>query len=223
MKIIPGEQYDDLWWHWRRGRPSASEAHRLLTPVKMQLAAASHSYLCQLIGDITDPQYPRKDEVDTAAMRNGRLLEPEARRWYEFEKDCRVDHVSLCLTEDERFCCSPDGLIGFTHDEPDEGQPMTGLTIGCIELKCPARHTHVAWLLDGEVPAEHLPQCHMQLLVTGAQWVDFMSYCPGLPPLLKRVEPGLFTEALGKALEQFHGRYVAALQRIRELEEGRVA
>ena len=43
-------------------------------------------------------------------------------------------------------------------------------------------------LLKGEVPSEHIPQLQGQLMGAERQWVDFMSYCRGLPPLIVRVD-----------------------------------
>ncbi len=51
--------------------------------------------------------------------------------------------------------------------------------------------------------------------MTGRKWVDFVSYCPGLDPLMVRVTPDEFTAKLGEALEEFWKKFVAAKAKIR--------
>jgi hypothetical protein len=60
--------------------------------------------------------------------------------------------------------------------------------------------------MRGGLPDEHKVQVHGGLVVTGYESWDFMSYHPGLPPLLVRVTPDEFTEKLRVVLEQFAAR-----------------
>jgi hypothetical protein len=203
MKIIPGSQYDAKWWKARRGKISASEMGCILTPKTGKLSKAADGYMYRLIGDMLDLEYPRRDDNTSAAMRRGTAMEPESRRWYEFERGLDVQQVSLVLTDDERFAASPDGLVA--HD-------------GILECKNPMPATQAEWLLEGVIPAEHLGQAHGLLLVTGRVWLDWLSYCPGFPPLLVHLGPNAYTVALKEALDQFHARYMAALARIRGMD-----
>lgn len=77
------------------------------------------------------------------------------------------------------FCgATPDGFVG------DDG---------LIEIKCPRTTTHVAWMLAGVVPDDHVPQMALQLAVSGRKWCDFVSFDPRCPPrqrlYLRRFEP----------------------------------
>jgi hypothetical protein len=69
---------------------------------------------------------------------------------------------------------SPDGLVG------DDG---------LIEVKAPRPRQHLRTILSGEVPAYHMPQIQAGLLVTGREWIDFISYVGGMPLWVKRVSP----------------------------------
>jgi hypothetical protein len=198
MKVIECEQYSPLWWQVRRGVPTASEFGSILTPKTMKLAAAADAYICRLIGDAFDLAYPRPSFTN-AEMRHGTEAEPESRHWYEMETDTTVQQVGFCTTDDGRFGCSPDGLIG------DDG---------VLELKNPSPGTHVAYLMDGGLPAEYRAQCHGHLIVTGRAWCDFLSYCPGLPPFLVRVYPDDYTTALRDALDVFWRRLQTAKELI---------
>lgn len=199
MKIIEGKQYTPEWWAARRGVPSASEFSSIITAVKGELSKSALDYACQLIADRFDPKYGEIEGFVSAAMKNGSQLEPEARAWYEMQHDCDIRQVCLCVTDDGKACCSPDGLVG------DDG---------VLELKSPTHKTHVRWLLDGTLPDDYKQQVHGQLVVTGRAWAEFMSYVPGLPPMLVRVVPGEYTEKLRAALDQFWTLYQATLAKL---------
>lgn len=176
----------------RRGIPTASEFHRIITPKKWEFAAGAESYAIELIAETYDYDYGKQSEFATAAMRNGTIIEPQCRSFYEMERNVDVERVGFVTTDDERFGCSPDGLVA------DDGG---------LELKHPTAATHIKWLLAGVVPAEHLAQCYGGIIVTRRQWWDFLSWYPGLPPLLVRVEPDEYTVRLAEALEKFWTTY----------------
>jgi len=171
MQIHECDQLSDSWWTLRRGVPTASEFSSILTPKTMKLSAGAMTYTCKLIGDTFDPRYPRKDGPATAAMRDGTEMEPFSRRWYEFERNVTVRQVGFVTTDDGRFGCSPDGLVGSE---------------GGIQLKNPQPHVQVRYLLEGGLPDEHKCQVHGELAVSGREWWDFVSHCEGLPPLIVR-------------------------------------
>ena len=199
MKIIQCEQYDDRYWEVRRGIPTASEFSSIITPKTAKLSAAADTYICRLIGDLFDIEYPRKNDMATAAMRRGTEMEPESRRFYELEKNHEVQQVGFCLTDDGRFGCSPDALV---NDD------------GVLELKNPMPSTQVEYLLAGVMPDEHKVQVHGHLIVTGRKWCDLMCYCPGFPPLLVRQERDDFTHKLAVCLEQFYEKMTDALKKL---------
>lgn len=191
MKIIECDQYSPAWWQAHCGIPSASNFNRIVTPAKWQLAAGAETYACELVAEAYDYNYGRNDDYATSAMRNGTIVEPEARRFYSLETGRDVRQVGLCISDCGRFCCSPDGLVD------DDGG---------LELKHPVAATQVKWLMGGTVPPEHLAQCHGFLLVTRRKWIDWMAYYPGMEPLLVRVVPDEKTLALAEALETFWKR-----------------
>jgi hypothetical protein len=192
MKAFDFPQYSPEWWLARKGVPTASGFKSIVTPKKFEPSKSMDAYACQLVAEKFDKFYSIEPEFETQAMREGSTLEPDARAYYEFQRGHDVTEVGFCLTDDERFGCSPDGLIG---------------EVGCLELKCPQPATHVRYLHDGGLPDDYAPQCHGHLIVTGRDWCDFMSYAPGLPPHLVRIYPDERTELLRKSLEAFWVRY----------------
>ncbi len=207
MKIIKCEQGTLAWFMAKRGIPSASEFNRIMTPKECKLSAQHFGYACELVGQLFDSEYGYKDDFATAAMRNGTIIEPEARKWYEFDAGVEIQQVGFVLHDLGRIGCSPDGLANSTSGDDDGG----------IELKCPEAKTHIEWLMmakehgDKWFPPEHKNQVHGCLIVTGRKWWDFCSYRRGLPPLRVRVTPGVYTESLKGCLNQFLEKYTEVL------------
>lgn len=201
------QQYSEEYWLLRRGVPTASEMNKILTPKTGRLSAQADDYICKLIGDIFNPDYLAEklnDEHATEAMRRGSEREAEARKHYSFVHGVDVQQVGFCTTDDGRFGCSPDGLIG------DDG---------LLELKNPSHAVQARYLIDGGLPDEYRVQVHGQLAVTGRKWLHFRSYCPPLPELLVRVEPDKFTLLLEEALNQFWDKYQSLLARFTVKEQ----
>ena len=74
------------------------------------------------------------------------------------------------------------------------------------------------YLAGGVCPKKYVPQVQGQIWVTGALWGDFMSYHPGLPPFLKRVEPDpKYQKALDEHMPTFIAELLAGRDRLREL------
>jgi putative phage-type endonuclease len=199
MKTFMFEQYSPEWWAIRKGVPTASSFDKIITAKTMKPSASQDDYICELIADRVTEAVPEEDRPMSKAMAAGLEMEPEARRWYELECDQDVVQVGFCLDDKGRFGCSPDGLVG------DDGG---------LELKCPMAKTQAKYLLAGTLPDEYKGQVHGQMIVTGRKWWDFASYCPGLPPLLIRVTPDAYTDALRAEMEKFWAKYMAALDKL---------
>lgn len=200
MKIVECKQGTWDWWEAKRGIPSSSYADQICTPAKGQISKSCGKVAYELLAQFIDPTYGMVSEYASAAMRNGIDREPESRKLYEMERDCDVQPVGFCISDDGRFGASPDSLCG------DDG---------LLELKNPAYKTQIEYLHGGVVPDEYKPQIHWQLLVTRRKWVDFLSYCPRLDPLLIRVEPSDYTVKVAEAMEAFWKIYCDVREKIR--------
>ena len=186
MKTFMFAQYSPEWVAIRSGIPTASQFGRIMTPTKRSYSSQARAYARELL-DQKHRGYSRETNC-SPEMQHGLDMEPEARNWYAFDTGRDVQQVGFCLSDCGRFGCSPDGLVG------DDGG---------LEIKCPQPTTHLEYLDEGVVPSAYLPQIHGSLLVTGRKWWDFLSYCPGYPPLVLRVTPNDFTERLAELLEVF--------------------
>lgn len=208
MEILKCAQGSPEWIDARLGKATGSNAKRIMTPATMTLSAQAKDYACELVGDelICGPD-PWRWEGETADMARGSFTEAEARNWYQLERDIDVECVGLCIHDNGRWATSPDGLVGED---------------GGLEIKCPARKTHIRWILDGRVPVEHLPQVHHSLIVTGRKWWDWMSYYVGLPPLLVRVEPNEYTKTYLGFLQKFDELRDSIMQKVMEKRLGTI-
>lgn len=194
MQILDFDQRSPEWYTARRGIPTASEFGSIITAKRMDYASAADTYINALIDEIIRPDAERGFS-GTRHMRRGCALEDNARELYAFMHDIEPRQVGFILSDDGTMGCSPDSLI-----DPDGG----------LEIKCPDGPTHVKWLRGKSVPDEYKAQTHGSMIITGRAWWDFLSYCPGYPPLLVRVTPDAFTDKLRKHLVRFNTELEAA-------------
>lgn len=189
MKLLDVVQGSPEWHRARLGLPTCSRLDEVMTPKTMKLSASASKYRNQLLAEWF-VGYPIDFGGSSAYMDRGTEMEPEARAYYELQRDVAVRVVGFALRDDERFGGSPDGLI-----EEDGG----------LEVKCPAIHTHVGYLLDPEslVTAYH-SQVQGYIYLTGRQWWDIISYNPDLPSVIRRVtRDEQYCTALDAVLAEF--------------------
>lgn len=169
------EQGSPEWLAARCGMPTASVIGQLITAKTLKVAAneTSRALVMTLVAErITghvEPVYPNAD------MQRGTMSEPFARDIYS-ENYAPATEVGFMTRDFGGYTIgfSPDGLIG------DDG---------LIEIKSPRQKKHLATILADEVPLEYMAQCQTGLLVSGREWLDFISYNGGMPLWSKRVEP----------------------------------
>ena len=188
MRAIHCEQGSREWFELRLGLPTASQFKRIVTPTGKK-SGQWDGYLGDLLAEwaLGEPAH----DFDTEWIERGRALEPEAFSYYGVVQDVTPTKIGFCLHDSGCAGCSPDGLVGED---------------GLLELKCPMPGKHLVYVVRNEVPKEYVPQVQGQLWVTGRLWCDFMSYCPGLPPLITRAIPDpRYQEALDELLPVFAG------------------
>lgn len=203
MKIFDCEQYSDAWWAVRRGIPTASAADKIITPKTAALSGQADGYMNKLIAERFGFDDEARDPTDWELR--GRELEPEARAYFEFENALPVRQVGFVTNEKSTAGCSPDGLVCMKGGMvPDTG----------FETKCPKASTQIGYLRAGGLPAYYKPQVHFSMAVTGLDKWWFMSYFPGLDPLIVLVERDEYTEKVAAAVKQFTDRLAAESERL---------
>lgn len=186
------EQGSPAWIGLRLGLPTASCFDRIITPTgkpSTQADAYANTLIAEWLTGI-----PGGVEAN-GWMQRGTDMEPEACAWYEMDRGVEVSTVGLITDDDMRWGCSPDRLVGSS---------------GLLEVKVPAPHTHVGYLLGGSLPGKYKPQVQGQLWIAEREWCDFLSYHEAMPPLLVRVERD---DTYIKAMEDELARFVESLER----------
>lgn len=181
MKIIDVTQGSEEWFAERRGLLTGSKYAKCITPKTGKLSASHLQVVAECVAEPLDPD---SNTFSTYWVDRGILMEEEARNWYEFDQDVEVDLIGLVRGEGN-LAFSPDGFVGGA---------------GMVEFKCPKPSTHIKYLMDGGLPDEYKAQVHGGLVVCEREWCDFVSYCPGIKPLVVRVEPDEFTEQVAEVL-----------------------
>jgi hypothetical protein len=116
-------------------------------------------------------------------------MEAEAVAYYEGIREIDTARIGFLTNDTNTIGASPDRFVGED---------------GLLEIKVPAEHTHVSYLLTRSVDAEYFPQVQGQLWISGRRWLDILSYHPEMPPALIRVERDeAFISVLGRAVEAF--------------------
>lgn len=202
-------QGTDDWHDQRRGMVTASAVGKLITPKTVTVASNPESrsltvlLASERITGWTEPTFLSDD------MMRGIADEPIARDKYA-EHYAPVKECGFMVEDRWGFQVgySPDGLVG------DDG---------LIEIKSRRPKVQLATILAGEVPIENMAQLQCGLLVTGREWIDYVSWCGGMPMWVKRVLPqqkwfDTITEAAATFEENVaemisaYGQYVTGLQ-----------
>lgn len=111
----------------------------------------------------------------TDDMWRGVEQEPIARDWYsQHHAEAKVFGWMEREGEGWKLGFSPDGVVG------DDG---------LIEIKSRLSKKQLTAFLSDEVPIENMAQCQAGLLVSGRKWLDYVSFCGGMPMYVKRVFP----------------------------------
>jgi len=172
MKIVTDiEQGTPEWLALRLGIATASELDCLLVSGKGEagFGVAAFTYMDQLIGErITEEA--AEIPFQTKATIRGHEQELVARSLYEGREEVSATQVGIILNHGIGY--SPDGLVGDN---------------GLIEIKTKLPKFQVGVILADEVPKEHIPQCQGGLWVSEREWIDFISYWPGMPLFVKRM------------------------------------
>lgn len=171
VEIYNVEQGSNAWHELRIGRITGSRFSDLMAG---ESTATYKGLIYEMIGQILSET--TEESYSNQYMERGKELEPEARQFYEEQNDLIVEEVGFVTNLDiypEYIGVSPDGVIDK----------------GLLEIKCPIMKTHIGYLESGKLPSAYKWQVQGQLLITGQEFCDFMSYYPGIKPFIITVEP----------------------------------
>lgn len=201
MEIFNLEQGTPEWHQARCGVITASEMKNVIASGRGNAESKTRrKYMLVLAAEIITGEPCVAFEGNEHTER-GHVQEPIARQLYQDLTGNNVEQVGFI--KQDRVGVSPDGLVG------DEGG---------IEIKSKLPHLHLEALLADRIPPEHVAQLQTFLWVTGREWIDFVSYCPGLPIFVKREEPDIEYQ---KMLESRCGQFCDELDTLVDVIMGK--
>lgn len=193
------EQGSNFWKSIRTGVLTASEMKLIITPAKLEAArneeCRQHLYeiAAQRSTEYVEPRYISDD------MLRGAGDELHAKVVY----NNKISPLQDCgfITNDKFgfiIGYSPDALCGED---------------GLIECKSRRQKLQFQTIINGEMPKEFLIQVQTGLLVSERKWLDFVSYCGGMPLFTKRIYPdSIVQEAIVAGATSFHEKLDKVLQ-----------
>jgi hypothetical protein len=174
-------QGSDEWLAARCGIITASEMKLILTPTlktarNEKTRAHLYELLAQRITQYVEPRYIGDD------MLRGQDDEIYARMAYS-EHYAPIDEMGFITSNKWGFTIgySPDGLVG------DDGLWECKSRVQKYQVQTVIEH--IALAKGASVPADYVMQLQTGLLVADREWIDFTSYCGGLPMVTIRVYP----------------------------------
>jgi exodeoxyribonuclease (lambda-induced) len=108
---------------------------------------------------------PHGEPPKAWVLERGHEMETAARRIYEGRTGAFVTEAGICLTDDEVFGYSTDGLV---DDD------------GLIEIKAPIDSTKILAMWQTGDTSEYDHQMQGGMWITGRKWCDFIMYVPDL-------------------------------------------
>ncbi len=199
-------QGSDEWLAARCGLLTASEMKHIITPT-LKIAdnekSRCHMYelLAQRITKYVEPTYISDD------MLRGMNDEQDAKTIYD-DKHAKIETVGFITNDKWGFTIgySPDALVGKT---------------GAIEVKSRRQKFQIETILTDEMPTDYAIQVQTGMLVAELEWLDFISYCGGMPMFTTRVYPDekvqtaivlaatAFEEKLQEMITKYNARLIA--------------
>ncbi len=157
MIIHDCEQRSARWYNLRCGKVTASNAHKLLTPVKYK------TFLLELISEQVTGELTQHRVTDD--MQWGIDQEPFAIEWYANHTKFDVEQVGFVESETYFAGCSPDLLVGEK---------------GMAQITCPTTKNHAHYYIKGPTP-EIIAQQQFEMWIYEAEWNDFITFDPRWP------------------------------------------
>lgn len=199
LQIFNCEQGTPEWYAARAGIPTASEFDTVMAKGKGGGESKTRrTYMLKLIGErlTREPMWSYSNEH----MERGKAMETEARDLYQMIAELECQQVGFLRRGDAG--CSPDSLVGDN---------------GMLEIKTKLPHLQLDCILYDELPAEHRAQCQGQLWIAEREWVDFVSYWPGLPLFAKRVfRDEDYIKRLAEAVRVFNAEMEETIAKVQQ-------
>ena len=172
------------WYRVRLGRFTGSQVGRLMKSGRgkdEEFSKDALAYINEVVAErMLNPSVVMMDELFEEYLLQV-TASSKALAWGN-DQEMNARGVYVSITKRKVTSCGAIQFCDYFADSPD------GLCIednGAIEIKCPQNKTHTDYLVgvhDAEslkaIKPEYYWQCMAHMTVSGADWCDWMSYCP---------------------------------------------
>jgi hypothetical protein len=201
MKFIECPQGTPEWHAARCGKVTAScfaDAVSVMTKNSTlrkvgDPTAAAERYAADLAIERISGK-PHGEPPKAWVLERGHEMEAKARMLYEARTGSFVTEAGICVTDDDLFGYSSDGLV---DDD------------GLIEVKAPIDSSKILAMWQTGDVSEYVHQMQGGMWLTGRKWCDFLMYVPDLANVdkdlyvLRVLRDDAFIDAMAKDLAKF--------------------
>ena len=157
-------QNDDTWLDLRIGKTTGSSIGKVMANYGKAFGEPAKKLAVNIAVERVTGKRVEKDDYKNSHMDRGHIQEPIARMKY--EDTYFVDVGNGGFYDNGKTGCSPDGRVGEN---------------GLIEIKCVIPTVHYATIKRGGYDPTYKWQYFFNIRESGADWLDFISYCSGYP------------------------------------------
>ena len=201
--IVDCKQGDETWIKARLGIPTASNFGKIVTATG-KISESRGEYMKELACEAVSGR--SEENYMSYRMKEGKRLEKESRQVYAMNhEDLDVYQVGFVFKDERKmFGCSPDALC-----DPN----------GAFETKDAKFTIQYDRLMSGKMITSHVPQCQGVLYVCEREWIDFQSYCSGLPVLcIRNYRDEKYIKLLSDELDRFCFDLAALVAKLRGMQ-----
>lgn len=168
-------QWSPEWFRMRLGVATASNFHKIITPITGKLSKSAETYASSLVGEMITGENAEK--FQSYWMERGGAMEAAAASSYEIITGLTLDRGGFITNDEMTAGASPDRRVRGDK---------SGLIVGGVEIKCPSPEVHIENLKraikHGAIDPFYIPQVQGQILFGEFEFVDWFSYHPEMPP-----------------------------------------
>lgn len=172
------------WYRARLGRFTGSQVGRLMKSGRGKddiFSKDALTYINEIVAErMLNPSVVMVDDLFEEYLMQVTATSKAMAWGNDQEMNARGMYASV--TKRKVTSCGAIQMFSYFADSPD------GLCLdddGAVEIKCPANKTHTEYLAsvhDAEglkaIKPEYYWQCMAHMAASGAEWCDWMSYCP---------------------------------------------
>jgi len=164
MQFLDIKQNTDEWLDLRTGKVTGSSCSKIMANFGKAFGEPAKKAAVQIAVEQLTGKRSNSNNYSNEHMQRGHEQEPIAKALY--EDQYFVDVSNGGFFDCGNCGCSPDGLV---------------MDNGLIEIKSVISSVHYANIKRGGVDPAYKWQIYFNLLKTGRDWIDFVSYCSDFP------------------------------------------